>query len=529
MTAETETEAREGESLAASQAEAADERFAPVPDDIPLEVFFQAVEQAPIAISITDPHAHIIYANPAFHETTGYLPDEVKGENESVLSDKHTPKKLYQQLWANLSQQKGWSGRLVNRRKDGKRYLAELSASPVVNQEGATSNFLGIHRDVTQQHQLTREVANQRALIRSLLESAPTLIVALDELGKVAFSNEAYRLGARAFGGNDRLADELRCALCGPQASSFVRLRSRTTPVLARELSLSFPNENGERAYSCSARWLKEDDETADGFFSEQGKLYFLIFANNITSLRRQQEEVRMNTLRALVSEEHRLQEMQETLGAAIYQFQMPLNLLQSAVKLLSDREEDDELVGALREVLRRGEVAIELLRERIPDSSAEPVALLDFNEVVRDVIHLNAARLLSLDVLVEWQPTTLPAFYGRASRIRLMFKQLLDNAIEALSSSGAREIRVATTITDNEKLVLTVADSGPGIADHLRLKVFEPFFTTKQKTAGAGMGLSLAQDVVMEHAGTIAVDSSYAAGCKIVVSLPFKPARPIQ
>ena len=69
------------------------------------EVFFQAVEHCPVAISITDLKANILYANRAFTQVTGYGKDEVIGKNESILSNHTTPRLVYQALWGRLAQQ----------------------------------------------------------------------------------------------------------------------------------------------------------------------------------------------------------------------------------------------------------------------------------------------------------------------------------------------------------------------------------------------------------------------------------------
>ena len=79
-------------------------------DGLTPEVFQQAVEHAPIAISITDLKANILYANRAFSSITGYDSREVIGKNESVLSNGTTPRLVYQALWSRLAQKKAWSG-----------------------------------------------------------------------------------------------------------------------------------------------------------------------------------------------------------------------------------------------------------------------------------------------------------------------------------------------------------------------------------------------------------------------------------
>ena len=69
---------------------------------LPPEVYRQVVDQADIAISITDPKARILFANEAFTRTTGYSADEIVGKNESVLSNHTTPPEIYKAMWTSL-------------------------------------------------------------------------------------------------------------------------------------------------------------------------------------------------------------------------------------------------------------------------------------------------------------------------------------------------------------------------------------------------------------------------------------------
>ncbi len=103
--------------------------------NVPPHLFRQAVEQAALAISITDAHANILYANGAFQRITGYEQDEIVGHNESILSYHVTPKLVYETLWAQIQRQRPWNGLLVNKRKDGNRYLADVTITPVVGEK----------------------------------------------------------------------------------------------------------------------------------------------------------------------------------------------------------------------------------------------------------------------------------------------------------------------------------------------------------------------------------------------------------
>lgn len=157
---------------------------------LPGEAFRMAVDQADLAISITDPKANILFANEAFVRVTGYSREEIVGKNESTLSNKTTPPEVYAELWESLRANHSWSGKLLNRRKSGELYLAEITISPIVDQgSGKVTHYVGMHRDVTDIHRLERMVGNQKQLIESVVDAAPMALALLDQNGRVVLDS----------------------------------------------------------------------------------------------------------------------------------------------------------------------------------------------------------------------------------------------------------------------------------------------------------------------------------------------------
>jgi signal transduction histidine kinase len=80
--------------------------------------------------------------------------------------------------------------------------------------------------------------------------------------------------------------------------------------------------------------------------------------------------------------------------------------------------------------------------------------------------------------------------------------------------------IRVSLCCED-DALVVTVADDGPGIPEDVRPMIFEPFFTTKAAGQGTGLGLSISRKIVIAHGGELEVDSEVGRGSRFSVRLP--------
>ena len=96
----------------------------------------------------------------------------------------------------------------------------------------------------------------------------------------------------------------------------------------------------------------------------------------------------------------------------------------------------------------------------------------------------------------------------------------LLSNALDAVPPGG--EIRTFCRSVAPGRVGFAVHDNGCGISAAHRERVFEPFFTTKEPGKGTGLGLAIARNVVMEHGGTIEIESQPGAGTTACVDLPL-------
>ena len=503
---------------------------APEPSiDILPRVFREAVAQADIAISITDTRANILYVNPAFERVTGYTAAEAQGRNQSMLSAKATPPAVYKELWHTINAGAPWTGRLVNHRQDGGEYLADLLITPVLDAEGRIGNFLGIHRDVTEMHRLECQVNNQKALIESVVDSAPVAIALLDGQDCVVLDNHEYKklMGDLAMAEPASvILDAVRADLghgLGPARDGIQAFADREIRVEGPTGGVAWKSP---RWFSCTGTWVKSVDDGADAFFGHKDSIYLLLVAKEITQQRAQQEKARMAALQAMMAEENRVSGMRESLSAALFQMEGPLNVLASVVAMQGRRGQHDPTAAALGEALRAGQEVLDTLRRAIPEPSTETATATNVNEVLRDVLDLSTGRLLAAGVTVNWKPqAVLPMIPGYPIRLRAMLKALIDNALEAMNARGwrVRELTLATRGLLGSVEIL-VEDSGPGIPPELHLKVFEPFFTTKNGGRHhAGTGLAMAQQVVADHGGIIEIDPAQGGGCRLRVMLPTR------
>ena len=95
----------------------------------------------------------------------------------------------------------------------------------------------------------------------------------------------------------------------------------------------------------------------------------------------------------------------------------------------------------------------------------------------------------------------SLPRVCAHGSELNQVWTNLIDNAIDAMNGKGELRLRTAREL---ERVLVEIADNGPGIPSEIRDHIFEPFFTTKGVGNGIGLGLDIARRIVLEHGGDI-------------------------
>ena len=114
-------------------------------------LLFAAIAQAAEGVIITDTTGIIQYANPAEESITGYSNDELLGRKPSIFKSDGHDENFYRNLWETINSGKVWSGRFINKKKDGTEYHEDASISPVYDKSGNLRNFVAVKHDVTKQ------------------------------------------------------------------------------------------------------------------------------------------------------------------------------------------------------------------------------------------------------------------------------------------------------------------------------------------------------------------------------------------
>lgn len=111
------------------------------------------------------------------------------------------------------------------------------------------------------------------------------------------------------------------------------------------------------------------------------------------------------------------------------------------------------------------------------------------------------------------------------ANQIKQVFVNLLINAFQAMARGGRITLKTAVDSAAG-LMVVSVADSGPGIPEKIIDRIFDPFFTTKETGRGTGLGLAVSYGIIKKHGGDITVESRMGDGALFSLQLPLDQDR---
>jgi len=201
------------------------------------------------------------------------------------------------------------------------------------------------------------------------------------------------------------------------------------------------------------------------------------------------------------------------------------INIYLNTLKKLHHKNGSEEKVKKILGQIQSASHKIESVIRRVMDF-AKPgelkLALIDLNRPVTEAIKLSAVTMRKSGIALENSLSeNLPPCHADLTQIEVMVLNLLNNAAEAMKTMEEGKKIVVNSFAKGDHIVLTVSDSGPGIAPAIKDKIFDPYFTTKSD--GTGIGLSISHRIVTDHGGSLTVSDSDLGGAEFRIEIPVK------
>ncbi|TET62241.1 GAF domain-containing protein, partial [Candidatus Aerophobetes bacterium] len=151
---------------------------------------------------------------------------------------------------------------------------------------------------------------------------------------------------------------------------------------------------------------------------------------------------------------------------------------------------------------------------------SEKELEVIDVNALLNITLSLVEKDLFVKDIKLTKKLEDSPTIRVNMDEMKQVFLNLILNATQAMPNGGRLE--VATSLTENQRARIKIADSGIGIRQRHLSKIFDPFFTTKAPGEGTGLGLTLVHAIIERFGGTVQVESQDGKGTTFIIEFPI-------
>ncbi|MGI2335880.1 MAG: PAS domain-containing hybrid sensor histidine kinase/response regulator [Dehalogenimonas sp.] len=256
------------------------------------------------------------------------------------------------------------------------------------------------------------------------------------------------------------------------------------------------------------------------GFFTDKTKVKL---AENETNLLRDKAE--MNARLATVGE----------MAAGIaHEINNPLTGVIGFSELLQERKDLPPDVMENLQIINSGSVRVKEIVKRMLTFArqAKPTkSSVSVNELLDNTIEMRSYVLKTANIeVIKDYDSELPLIDADPGQLQQVFLNLIVNAEFAMKKAHDKgKLTITSRKFDDTHIAVTIADDGPGMTEAVQAKLFQPFFTTKDPGEGTGLGLSLSRSIVLEHNGTIEVDSKLGVGTTFTIKFPLIQSQDIE
>jgi two-component system sensor kinase FixL len=225
----------------------------------------------------------------------------------------------------------------------------------------------------------------------------------------------------------------------------------------------------------------------------------------------------RIQELQAELAHIQRLNELGQVVSTLVHEVSQPLTAISNyvnACRRLVETEDQERIQSILQRITdqtNRTRGIVERIRDFVKKRDFQMRAE-NLSQVIEEAIALTRASVRDggLTLTVEVDPPGGQVEIDRVQVQQVLFN-LFRNAIEAMQDQPTRDLLVSSRLVQGGMVEISVADTGPGLADEVRAKLFEPFITTK--VSGMGVGLSVCRTIVESHGGRLWADDNLSRG----------------
>jgi PAS domain S-box-containing protein len=467
------------------------------------------IDESSDGIVILDEDGKVYEANRRFAEMLGYTPEEAR--ELSVWDwEFQFPREQVAEMIRTVDET-GDHFETRHRRKDGSTFDVEISTNGAVY--AGQKLIFCVCRDITARKQAEAALRESEEKYKNLVGATSDIIWETDAEARFTFISPKVKdiLGYRVdeVVGKKRTLDLVPKGQFRKWLKRFKELNAKKEPFFG--LEIPHLHKNGRQVIF---------ETSGIPLFDGEGKLKGYVGINRDITERRQMQEQLVIT--------DRLASVGELAAGIAHELNNPLTGVIGFSQLLMDKEMPEDIKQDIKVVYGEARRASQVVKNLLTFARKHAAAKekVNINDIIKKVLELRAyeQNLENIKVDARLAPG-LPDIMVDYFQLQQVFLNIIINAEYFMKEAHHKgELTITTERVDN-KVRVSFADDGPGIAKENLGHLFDPFFTTKEVGKGTGLGLSICHGIVAEHGGRIYVESEPGKGATFIVELPIGTA----
>jgi signal transduction histidine kinase len=357
--------------------------------------------------------------------------------------------------------------------------------------------------------QLLEDVMRQRRLLEDTFNSLVDLVLVTDNAFRPVQINDAFVERA----GGDRMALIRRTLddLVGRDMAAWIQDNGPASETRTREFS---GGTLGGTSVVTITPLLTQHDEP----------IGHVVVIRDISAQVHLESE--REALQGRLAQSEKLASLGQFVAGIAHEMNNPLQGVLGHLELLMNTSRVDKPVRTeLRRIYQDGDRAAKIVRNLLVFAGSQRMTRrrVNIDRVLSRAVTSRAAALRRGSISVaRVQGTGLPRVSGDPLLLQQAFLNILINAEHAVETreEGVRLIDITTSFAQ-DKVVVSIRDTGPGVPPDVLPRIFDPFFTTKEVGKGTGLGLAITYGIIQEHGGTIRAENVPEGGAAFTIELP--------
>ncbi|WP_205747761.1 nitrogen regulation protein NR(II) [Desulforhopalus sp. IMCC35007] len=345
-----------------------------------------------------------------------------------------------------------------------------------------------VKNDIEELTEREKTIARQEGLLKSIMNGTPDFVTLQDTNLKYTFAGKAF---CNYFNMDEKeIIGKTDWDIFTQQQAQINTDENKqilaTGVPLAKQITFKRANEQ---------KWFHVVKVPV---YDQDGSIMgLLLTSRDISMIKKFQEQL---------IQSQKMEDLGRLAGGVAHEINTPLGIILGYSQLMMDDIEDEELLEGMRIIEKQTKVCRKIVADLLgfSRSSVEVVGTIDINKSVQEVIRLvEHAFFMNRIKIISTLDTNIPLLPGDQERLKQVWLNLMNNAADVIEQDGVIQVQTRL-VASEQKIIVSVADSGKGIAQqHLNI-IFDPFFTTKQVGKGTGLGLSVSFGIIKDHGGKI-------------------------